>query len=242
MNPVSIDVLFLPQDEPREAIAWEPVVIDLLRATTTIVTALFHGAAGIYPVTTTEQARELVEKDGLLAGERGGLPPQGFHFGNSPLEMIEKGVRGKRLWFTTSNGTRALEASRKYGLPLVVSLLNLESTVDYLVTRGRPVLLVCSGNSGERSREDTFLAGAVASALSQRESGTYQFTDRARAAVELYQEGRDNVVDFLLQCPHGQKLVHIDMENDVRYAGRENICPIVVCQQPDGWLRAQSLT
>ena len=242
MKRLLVDVLPLPNETPPQNLEWSPVVIDLLRATTTIVTALYHGAAGIFPVTTIEQARQQVEQDGLLAGERGGLPPEGFHFGNSPLEMIEKGVRGRRLWFTTSNGTRALAASRRYGLPLVVSMLNLESTVSCLVRRGKPVLLVCSGNSGSESREDTFLAGAVALALSQHESNAYRLSKRAETAVDLYLEGKDDVTAFLLKCPHGEKLVRIGMEDDVKYAAQENVCPVVVCQQSDGWLRPQSLT
>lgn len=231
-----VDVLTLPEQVPSQSGEWVPVVIDLLRATTTIVTAFYHGASGVFPVETVEEARELVEESGLLAGERGGLPPEGFDLGNSPLELIEHGVGGKRIWLTTSNGTRALKMANRYGLPLVVSLLNLGVTVNHLAQLGEPVLLICSGNSGILSEEDTFLAGAVVQHLTESKRGRFEFSARANQALELYRSGSGNLEEFLLQCPHAQKLVALGLDDDVRYAARVDACPILVEQRVDGWL------
>ena len=126
--------------------------------------------------------------------------------------------------------------ANRYGLPLVVSLLNLGVTVNHLAQLGEPVLLICSGNSGILSEEDTFLAGAVVQHLTESKRGRFEFSARANQALELYRSGSGNLEEFLLQCPHAQKLVALGLDDDVRYAARVDACPILVEQRVDGWL------
>ena len=110
------------------------VVFDVLRATSSIITGLASGVEAIFPVRTVEEARErkLKDPDLLLAGERGGLPPEGFDLGNSP-EEFEK-PKGRRVVMTTTNGTAAIESVQRASKVLIGALLNIDALADYLFT------------------------------------------------------------------------------------------------------------
>ncbi|NJK91074.1 MAG: 2-phosphosulfolactate phosphatase [Blastochloris sp.] len=140
------------------------LVIDVLRATSSIVTALAEGYAWVQGCRTVEEARLLADHHGpqaLLAGERGGLPPQGFHKGNSPREFLHPHPRGLGLILTTSNGTRALAAAQAADQVLVLSFLNLSATAEWLRHQDKPIVLVCSGTGEDFSLEDSLLASAL---------------------------------------------------------------------------------
>ena len=143
------------------------VVFDVLRATSSIITGLASGVEAIFPVRTVEEARERKVKDPdlLLAGERGGLPPEGFDLGNSP-EEFEK-AKGRRVVMTTTNGTAAIESVQTASKVLIGALLNIDALANYLFTHppGR-LLLVCAGTGEEFSLEDAVAAGALVARLS----------------------------------------------------------------------------
>lgn len=165
------------------------VVIDVLRATSTIVTALANGAKAVVPMLTPDEARSLAQPDDLLAGERGSLPLPGFALGNSPLEFTAERVAGKRIILTTTNGTRALLAAKGARRVLLASLLNMGAVADELkkdlarsaafkgeafpVQGDNParedipgkVTFLCSGTRGRFSLEDTLCAGGIISRL-----------------------------------------------------------------------------
>lgn len=161
------------------------IVIDVLRASTTIVTALANGCAAIIPVTDGPQARKRAAALGagaLVAGERRGEMIPGFSLGNSPLEFTAERVRGRTVVFTTSNGTRALLAARSADAIAVGGLVNLSATVAWALAGGRDVTIVCSGERGSLSLEDHVCAGLMVDRLSAVEPSA-RLTDAARAAV-----------------------------------------------------------
>ena len=144
------------------------LVIDVLRASTTMITALANGAAAIVPVGSSDEARLRRAAAGngtLLAGERRGDTVPGFDLGNSPLEMTAPRVEGKTVIFTTSNGTRALLACRQAASVGVAAVVNASAAARWAAAQGRDVTLVCSGERGARSLEDHVGAGLVAAAL-----------------------------------------------------------------------------
>jgi 2-phosphosulfolactate phosphatase len=135
----------------------------VLRASTTMVTALAHGCRVVLPVAEVEAARRRAREvpGALLAGERGGDPPAGFDLGNSPLEFTAERVGGRTIVFTTSNGTRALLAARPATAVAVAGFVNLSAAADWAVGQGRNLIVVCAGELGARSVEDETCAGLL---------------------------------------------------------------------------------
>jgi 2-phosphosulfolactate phosphatase len=162
------------------------LVVDVLRASTTIVAALGNEATAIVPVGDVEEARRRVAAapgNGMvLAGERRGDTVPGFDLGNSPVEMTGPRVRGKTVIFTTSNGTRALLACRGAAAVGVAGLVNVTAAARWAVAGGRDVTIVCSGERGARSLEDHVCAGLLVEAI-RRGATAATLTAAAREAV-----------------------------------------------------------
>jgi len=177
------------------------VVFDVLRATSSMITALANGAAEIFPVKTIEEARALREKmpDALLGGERHGERIEGFDLGNNPFEYVA--LAGKKIISTTTNGTIALRACERAGRVLVGALLNLGALRDEL-TRSRPaeVLLVCAGTFETFALEDAIAAGLLAAEFHDAEC-----TDAAVAAIATAKRFA-SPLDGLLAARNGRAL------------------------------------
>lgn len=140
------------------------VVLDILRATTTITTALWHGCGGVIPVAEVDEARELAKAypGRLLGGERGSVKLPGFHLGNSPLEYTGDVVAGRQVVLTTTNGTGTIKlAAQRAPEVLIGSLLNAAAVAGELLRTGDSVLLACAGTRGNFSLEDTLGAGWI---------------------------------------------------------------------------------
>ncbi|MCA9008699.1 MAG: 2-phosphosulfolactate phosphatase [Planctomycetaceae bacterium] len=151
------------------------VIIDILRASTTIITAIYNGAACVIPCATPEAARQIRTESALsgvavlLGGERGGVLIDGFDYGNSPAEYSADRITGRTIAFTTTNGTRALLKSADAETILIGAFINRHSLVNRLRKDSRPIHLVCAGTDGAITGEDVLFAGSVVDALVQRE-------------------------------------------------------------------------
>ena len=182
----------MPQGAVAGGIA---VVIDVLRASTTIVTALAHGATGVRPVLTVEVARALAAGFGsgvLLGGERGGLRIDGFDLGNSPLEYSRARVAGRRIVITTTNGTAAVDACTDASEVLIGAIVNRAAAAararELAVAHGTSTIhLVCAGTDGEVTEEDRLAAGAILDAAGRLPGGSDDTLDAsATAALETF--------------------------------------------------------
>jgi 2-phosphosulfolactate phosphatase len=161
---VRIDVAATPDGLDAAAVAASTVlVIDVLRASTCIVTALANGCEAIVPVSSPEEARRQAAAlpNSLIAGERRGEPLAGFDLGNSPLEFTPARVGGRTVVFTTSNGTRALVAVRAAAAVAVAAFVNASAAAAWAVAQGRNVLVACAGERGAVSLEDHVCAGLL---------------------------------------------------------------------------------
>jgi 2-phosphosulfolactate phosphatase len=203
------------------------VVIDVIRATSTIVTALARGATGVQPVASVAEAEVLKEQNrgALLAGERGGKPLPGFDLGNSPHEMTSGRVKGRRIILTTTNGTQALAACQGARAIVTASLLNLGAVAARLREMGPPWLILCAGYEGQFGLDDAIVAGALAGAL-----------DQDHAMVSLYHSVRNDLAAALLGSCAGQELRKIGMENDVPFCAQINLFPLVPTLNGEGML------
>ena len=212
-----LDVLFLPGELPARARPeTTAVVIDVIRATTTIVTAFGHGVRSVLPVASPEEARRAraATPDAVLAGERGGQRMAGFDLGNSPREFTREAVGGRDVILTTSNGTKALRAVGEGRVVAIGAFLNRAAVADWLVARGEDALIVCSGYEGIFSLEDSVCAGAIVDrALAQAE--VLMLGDGARACQVLWTRYASELSHVLPDTGWGRHLVSIGLGPDL---------------------------
>jgi 2-phosphosulfolactate phosphatase len=196
------------------------IVIDVIRATTTIVEALAAGARGVYPTVSTEDALRIANSlgrdDTLLCGERKGLKIPGFDLGNSPTEFTEQSVGGKRLVMSTTNGTRAFLAAEDAERVLAASLLNLSAVVE--AARGAESLaVVCAGRDGCFSLDDALTAGLLLRELgADPDGGPDELDDASRAVLSLAARFKPDLALFRSTAA-GAALVEVGLEADLSH-------------------------
>jgi len=201
------------------------VVIDVLRATSTIVTALDNGAVGVIPTRDADEAlgiqRRLGRARTLLGGERESKLIDGFDLDNSPAAYTHEKVNGKTVIFTTTNGSRALvEAARGKTLVLCAALLNRAAVATALAQRDdEECVLVCAGNERALSFEDVLCAGALVDALQQIERHLL-ITDAARTALTVWQAYGSRITTAMASSAHAKTLVRAGFSADIAACAR----------------------
>lgn len=201
------------------------VVIDVLRATTTMTVALDQGAERVIPVESIEECLSYKDKPNhILAGERGGQKVEGFNYGNSPFEFMDGVVNGKTLVLTTTNGTRAIEMSKGAYKVIVGGFLNFTALTKWITAESRDTLLLCSGWRDKFNLEDTVFAGAVVHHLKEF---FHVDSDAAFAAEKLYLNSRRNMMHFMKQSSHYRRLARFGVVNDIKYCLRPDLTTVV---------------
>lgn len=201
------------------------VVIDVLRCSSTIVTALANGASEIVPVRTVKKARQIKQRcsDYILAGERKGLKPKGFDLGNSPREFTSKIVRGASIVLTTTDGTQALATAQSAKHVLIGSLLNAEAVGKELYRLARKhnlgVSLVACGKKGKFSLEDFVSAGKILENMSTDE---FTLSDTAWAALLASQGMGERNLELIRSSEHSQYLEDIGLQGDIEFCAKIN--------------------
>jgi len=206
-------------------------VIDVIRATSTIVEALAAGARAVYPTGSTEEAirmaNSLGRDDTLLCGERKGLKIPGFHLGNSPSEFTPENVGGMRLVMNTTNGTRAFLAAAGADRVIAASLLNLTAVVDS-VRGAERIALVCAGRDGKFSLDDALCAGVILRELSSGgDVEGWDLDDASRAALTIAAEFKPDLA-LLRSTGAGAALVEVGLEADLSHCAsrdRHDVVP-----------------
>src|SRR5437763_2497421 len=200
-----VQVHLVPELAPAGRLAGGvAVVIDVLRASTTIVHALVAGCCAVRPCAEIDEAQTLAGSMRvgrvLLAGERGGAPLPGFALGNSPAEYTPKVCKGRTLVLTTTNGTRALLRAAEAERVLAAAFVNFSAVCEQLRLDARPVHVVCAGSAGEPCLEDTLLAGALVDFLS--EEMEVALNDSARLAWDCF-ENHGRILSGALEVSSG---------------------------------------
>jgi 2-phosphosulfolactate phosphatase len=247
----SLEVLFTPADfaalKQRDLSRTVCVVFDVLRATSSMATALANGAAAIIPVEEIPDALSLRQQMPglLLAGERDGVRIRShltggvdFDLGNSPREFTAERVRGRSIAMTTTNGTRALRASAPAWTVLISSFLNLQATARFIEAKGTPdLLLVCSGTHDQAAYEDVLAAGALCDRLWPKYLHG-AVADSAAMARTLFQLERADLPAAFAKSRNGRRLLALpELSADVAYCARENTLELVAELGKDGWVR-----
>ncbi|HEU4551652.1 MAG TPA: 2-phosphosulfolactate phosphatase [Chitinophaga sp.] len=204
------------------------VIIDVLRATSTICTALYNGAAKIIPVASVEECVHIGRQLGAItAGERDGKIAPGLEYGNSPFEYPRDFIAGKTLVLTTTNGTKLLHMAKDAIQIITGSFPNISAVCDYLAAQGQNVILGCAAWKDRINMEDTLFAGAVVSRIQQHFNVN---CDSALAAFTLYQAARHDLFGYMRQASHFQRLSRYGLEKDIRYCltpDSANVLPLL---------------
>lgn len=221
-----IDVYLLPAlVEPAELAGKTLAVIDVLRATTTIIQALAAGAAEVIPCLEVDEAKSIASRlapRAILGGERGGKQIPGFDLGNSPAEYTPERVAGKSVVFTTTNGTRAMQRGKEARRVLLAAFTNLSAICRELVDE-TAIALVCAGTDGHVTREDTLLAGALVNELAR--SPKCRLNDQALLAADAWSTAVRLMTDrplgmMLRDSRGGRNLIDIGQEHDIDLAAQ----------------------
>ena len=227
-----VELSFTPHQADEVALRDKTVIaIDVLRASTTIITALHNGAREVIPVTTVESAVKLAGQLAgdvvLLGGERGGRMIQGFSLGNSPAEYSTERVKGKSIVFSSTNGSQVLVNGRYAREMVVCGFVNMRLVVDFLRERPRDFILACAGTNGAFSLEDAVCAGMVVHELVKDTSLEATLSDGALAAESLYRSYGKNVLKLLHSTQHGRHLQDIGFEDDLKLCASVDSIPVL---------------
>lgn len=202
------------------------VIIDILRATSSMCVAFEHGAEKIIPVSGVEDARKYREMGFMIAAERDGEMIEGFDLGNSPFSFMNDAVKGKSIAISTTNGTQAIHAAKNAKQVVIGSFLNLDALCDWLIKQDSNVLCLCSGWKNRFNLEDTLFAGAIVNRLKDSMSFTSD-CDSAIAAEHLYLIAKDDMYGFLENSSHRRRLEKLHIERDIEYCLKPNQTSVI---------------
>ena len=234
MSTTRIDVFFAPDELRRELTGRVAVVIDVLRATSTIVEAMANGAKSIYPVATTEDAVRLKQtldrEDVLLSGERRSRPIEGFDLGNSPREFTPEIVADKTIIMTTTNGTPALLRGSSADRCIAASFLNLDAVAADLAATDKRIAVLCAGREGRFALEDALFAGALIRSVRTHRPGSIGLNDAGFAATALERRYRTHMAQVISHTRAARQIRDAGLTEDVAYCltqNRHNVVPVM---------------
>ena len=205
------------------------VIIDVLRATSTIATALHNGAKAIVPVDSVAECIRIGKQiEAITAGERDGQVAEGLQYGNSPFEYPEEFIKGKTLVLTTTNGTKLLHMALDKGAPEIItgSFPNLTEVSEYLLSQKRNVVLACAAWKDKVNIEDTLFAGAVINNI--KDEFSIQ-CDSSQIAYTLYKAASPDLYEFMKahDASHYHRLTNFGLEKDIRFCLTADGSPVL---------------
>lgn len=203
------------------------VVVDILRATSCMTTAFAYGIESITPFAGLDDCLAMKAKGYFTTGERNGEKVEGFDLGNSPFEYMDKKLKGKKIAFTTTNGTQAIAKSAGAREIVIGSFLNLAAVVNYLKKGLNNILVVCAGWKGRVNLEDTLFAGALVQLLKDHAEPA---CDAPLAAQHLYHIAQHDMNAFLKNSSHVKRLNRLDVYKDIEFCltlDQYNVVPVL---------------
>ncbi|MBD7910897.1 MULTISPECIES: 2-phosphosulfolactate phosphatase family protein [Clostridium] len=227
---MKIDVI-ISADYIREDIIKDNivVVIDMLRATSVITTALMNGCKEVIPLLTVEEAFEMRKRLGkencILGGERRAVRIDGFDLSNSPLEYTKEQVFGKTIIITTTNGTRTLTNCTAADKIFVGCMLNARALANRLMEVNKDLVIVNAGTNGQFSMDDYICTGLIINEI-KKINNNVELTDIAFTAEKLYEEST-NVLEYISNARHYNVMINLGLEKDINYCVQKNITNIV---------------
>ncbi len=193
------------------------VLVDILRATTTICTAVANGVEAIIPVASHEEARRLKAKGFLVATEKDGVQLDFADFGNSAFSFTRDRIAGRTLVYCTTNGTRALQLAKDAGSVAIGAFINISALTEWLARRGKNVVVLCSGWKNRFCLEDTLFAGALTEKL--LETGLFRTEcDSAHASLDLWRLAEGDVLGYIDKAAQRHRLKRLELDDVIPYS------------------------
>jgi len=245
---VKIFIYHTPELTPNDTVPECAIAVDVLRATSTMATVLAAGGEAVQVFSDLDQLMTVSEQwpsdKRLRAGERGGAKVAGFELGNSPLDCTAELVAGKRLFISTTNGTRALQRIQNAPIVLAAALINRAAVVKFLLEKQpETVWIVGSGWEGSYSLEDTVCAGAIAHSIWQQTNCPLEEisgNDEVVSAIALYSQWQNDLLGLLHKASHGQRLLRLECLEDLKYCSQTDTLDILAIQTELGVLKSQN--
>ncbi len=237
-------IFHTPELTPTTMTADCAIAVDVLRATSTIVTALSAGAEAVQVFSDLDKLLQVSEAwdatKRIRAGERGGAKVDGFDFGNSPLDCTPELMMGRRLFMSTTNGTRALQCIESASIVLAAGLINRAAVVQHVLEQQpETVWIVNSGWEGSFALEDTVCAGAIAHSLITHlgiSLDELAGNDEVTGAVTLYEAWQQDLVGLFHHATHGKRLLRLAAHEDLRYCAQMDVLNVLPIQRELGVL------
>ena len=245
---MKIFIYHTPELTPNDTVPECAISVDVLRATSTMATVLAAGGEAVQVFSDLDQLMTVSEQwpsdKRLRAGERGGAKVAGFELGNSPLDCTAELVAGKRLFISTTNGTRALQRIQNAPIVLAAALINRAAVVKFLLEKQpETVWIVGSGWEGSYSLEDTVCAGAIAHSIWQQTNCPLEEisgNDEVVSAIALYSQWQNDLLGLLHKASHGQRLLRLECLEDLKYCSQTDTLDILAIQTELGVLKSQN--
>ena len=193
------------------------VLVDILRATTSICAAFENGVKSIVPVATLEEAKAMKDRGFMVASEQDGKKLDFADFGNSAFNFSREAVAGKTLVYCTTNGTRALEIAKKAEKIAIGAFINLSALTAWLIRQDTNIIILCSGWKNKFCLEDTIFAGAVTERLLKTKHFS-TICDSAAAALDLWGIAKPDILGYIEKAAHRHRLKKQELDDVIPYS------------------------
>lgn len=192
------------------------VIVDILRATSAIITAFMNGVAKIIPVATLEDAKAFKDKGFMVAAERDGIVRDFADFGNSPFNFTRSRIEGKEIVYSTTNGTNSIMMAKENYRVLIGAYLNIKSLTDYIIKIRRDLLVLCAGWKTKFNIEDTLFAGALAT-LVLKNNAFYTICDSTLASIDLWNIANADLMEYIEKAAQRHRLKKNKLDDVIEY-------------------------
>jgi 2-phosphosulfolactate phosphatase len=202
------------------------VIVDILRATSSICAAIYNGVSSIIPVATVDEAKAMKQQGYMVASERDGYVLDFADFGNSPFNFSPEIVTGKEIAYSTTNGTRCIHLASHSKAVVIGSFLNISALADWLIHQKAPVLIFCASWKDRFSLEDTVFAGALAERLMN--SGKFEtICDAVTASIDLWNLAKNDLSSYLQKAAQKGRLASKGLDDCFEYCLTDDLCPVI---------------
>jgi len=226
-NNPTVEVCFSPKlyEHKLTKGKFVTVVVDILRATTSICAAFDNGIKDIIPVSSLEEAKSMKQQGYLVACERDGIIMDFADIGNSASDFVHEYLQGQSVVFSTTNGTKTINMARDANEVLIGSFVNIQSLADYLLKKNENIVIFCAAWKNLFNLEDSVFAGALSKILI--DGGYATFCDASLAAIDLWSQAKSDLKKYLTKSSHRNRLAHLVSDDDYVYTVTLNSSKVI---------------
>jgi 2-phosphosulfolactate phosphatase len=236
---LQIDFVSMPENKKKVEVCFSPalypefrnnesivVIVDILRATSAIVTAFMNGVRSIIPVATLEEAKAYKQKGYLVAAERDGLVRDFADFGNSPYNFKSEVIAGQDIVYSTTNGTQSIMMAADSHKVIIGAYLNIDAICNYIFQKNRDVVILCAGWKNKFNIEDTLFAGALAQKILLNPK-FHTVCDATHVSIDLWNLAKGNLLEYLEKAAQRHRLKKNNLDDVIEYCHKQNLTTFI---------------